>query len=271
LEDLILKKIHDRVAKGEKAALVLVTQSIGSTPRKAGSIMAVWEDGTIDGSIGGGRIEYEVIEQAMECIRGCKDSTFKHNLNSSGELGMQCGGQASGYIKVLTPRKKLLIAGGGHIGQQIHQLGKMLGFYNVIFDDREQYANSSTFQGVEEIHFGDIEEKVKSYSIDESCYVVIATRDQEGDLKALRGSIGRGAAYIGMIGSSQKAAAVKSRLLGEGINVRDLDKVYTPAGLDISSGNPEEIAMGIMSEILLVKNKGVLMHRRDVSKIRQDI
>ena len=56
-------------------------------------------------------------------------------------------------------------------------------------------------------------------------------------------------------------------LMSEGIQREALKKVYAPIGINISSEEPNEIAFGIMSEILLFKNKGSLEHLRDVKKV----
>lgn len=268
MEDLILKEIYKSLAKGLRVALVTITESVGSTPRKSGSIMAVWEDGTIKGSVGGGSIEFKIIEKAKECLVNKQDSNFHYILNENGDIGMQCGGEARGYIKVFLPRNKLLIIGGGHIGEKLYKLGKIIGFYTVIFDDRQEYANEKIYSEADEIIYGDIEEKLEKYTVDESCYIVVVSRGHDGDLKALRSAVGRGSTYLGMIGSARKIHLVVNKLLEEGIHKEELEKVYAPIGLDISSEIPEEIALAIMSEILLIKNNGTLNHRKDIKKVK---
>ncbi|GIM29702.1 xanthine dehydrogenase accessory factor [Clostridium polyendosporum] len=268
MEELILKEIYKSLTEGLSVALVTITESIGSTPRNSGSIMAVWEDGTIKGSVGGGSIEYKIIEKAKNCLVNKEDSNFHYILNENGDIGMQCGGAARGYIKVFLPRNKLLIIGGGHIGEQLYKLGKIIGFYTVIFDDRQEYANEKIYSEADEIIYGDIEEKLARYPVDESCYIVVVSRGHESDLKAVRSVVGRSGAYLGMIGSARKTQIVINKLLEEGISKEELEKVYAPIGLDISSEVPEEIALAIISEILLVKNNGTLNHRKDIKRVK---
>ncbi|MDO4536238.1 MAG: XdhC family protein, partial [Clostridium perfringens] len=71
----ILEEIEKRVLKGEEGALVTITESIGSTPRKVGSIMAVFEKDIL-GSIGGGIVEFKVINEARELIKIGKSKNF---------------------------------------------------------------------------------------------------------------------------------------------------------------------------------------------------
>jgi xanthine/CO dehydrogenase XdhC/CoxF family maturation factor len=82
-----------------------------------------------------------------------------------------------------------------------------------------------------------------------------------------KAAVRRGAAYVGMIGSTAKTQYVMKNLMEEGIIKEELQKAYAPVGLDIASELPQEIAFGILSEILLVKNNGSLRHMRDVKNV----
>ena len=66
-----------------------------------------------------------------------------------------------------------------------------------------------------------------------------------------------------MIGSKKKWRTLQSELLSEGVDENLLNSVYSPVGLNKSSNVIDEMAFGIMAEILLVKNKGELSHRKD--------
>lgn len=267
MESKILKNIYDSLENGEKVALATITSIKGSTPRDNGSIMAVWEDGRISGSVGGGNLEYAVIENAISCLAKEMDEEFDFDLTDEGDLHMQCGGKTTVYIKIFKPREKILILGAGHVGAEIYKAAKLLDFYTVIFDDREEFANKENFPEADEIIVGDIGEKLSQYHINKNTYAIIVTRGHASDGEALKAIAESDAAYIGMIGSKKKTEYIMQNLLNEGISRAALEKVYAPIGLNISSEMPNEIAFGIMSEILLVKNKGSLNHLREIKKI----
>ncbi len=262
MDEKILEKIYKEVKKGYKVAFATITKTIGSTPGKQGATMAVFEDGSFDGTVGGGLIEHKVIEKCKECLNSGQDDNFEYTLNDNGNLSMQCGGTASGYIKVFKPRPKLIIIGGGHIGLALHKIAKNLDFYTIVVDEREDFANTERFVGVDEVYNEDIKNCINQIHVNRDTYIVIATRGYEGDLNSLREVIDKEANYIGMIGSKKKWLKVKETLLSENVELEKLEKVYAPIGLDIASNDVDEIAFGIMAEILLVKNKGNLSHRK---------
>lgn len=268
MEGRLMIEISKRIERGEKAALVTLIDVEGSSPGIAGSLMGVFEDGSIEGTIGGGNLEYQVISSALEALEVGKNRKFDFELIEDAELHMKCGGRVRGYIKVFEKRKKLIIVGGGHLGNELYKLGKFLNMYTTIIDDRKEYANEKRFPQADELLCGDIGRLLEDYSLDEGSYVIIVTRGHACDKEALRAVLGKKSAYIGMIGSRKKITDTYKELIGEGITREELEKVYSPVGLDISSGEPNEIALGIMAEILKVKNKGSGKHMSEVKTVK---
>ena len=138
----ILEKIFEIVKSGKRVALVTITKSSGSTPRKEGTLMGVWEDDFI-GTIGGGLVEHRVINQAKKCLEENENQSFNHDLTKEAELGMSCGGSVEGYIKVINPKNRIVIIGAGHIGQKLYELLESSDFERGILDNREENENFS--------------------------------------------------------------------------------------------------------------------------------
>lgn len=272
MEGKILKAVSSAVEKGIETAVVTVLEVKGSSPGKEGSMMAVFSDGSILGTVGGGALEYEFIQEALKAIKENKSCEKSFELTEKGSLHMKCGGFVRAYIKVFAKREKLLIMGGGHLGAELYTLGKFLNKYVVIFDDREEFANRKRFPEADEIIFGTMKETVKNYSIDENSYIIIVTRGHENDKECLKAILDKKVSpkYIGMVGSRGKVLATYKELLDEGYSKDELKKIYSPIGFDISSSEPKEIALGIMAEITAVKNQKTGEHMRDVRKIDID-
>lgn len=272
MEGKILKAVSSAVEKGIETAVVTVLEVKGSSPGKEGSMMAVFSDGSILGTVGGGSLEYEFIQEALKAIKENKSCEKSFELTEKGSLHMKCGGFVRAYIKVFAKREKLLIMGGGHLGAELYTLGKFLNKYVVIFDDREEFANRKRFSEADEIIFGKMEETVKNYSVDENSYIIIVTRGHENDKECLKAILDKKVSpkYIGMVGSRGKVLSTYKELLDEGYSKEELKKIFSPIGLDISSSEPKEIALGIMAEITAVKNQKTGEHMRDVRKIDID-
>lgn len=262
----ILKKIYKELESGNRVAFVTLTEVIGSSPGKQGATMAYFKDGSIMGTVGGGMVEHAVIQKCIECLKLGKDMNFEYSLNEdsdSKEVSMKCGGMVKGYIKLFNPKPKLLIIGGGHVGHALYNLSRTLDFHTIILDDREEFANKERFPLADEVYSGSIASIIKDIELTDNTYVVIATRGYDKDIEALREIVDSNVSYIGMIGSLKKWTNLKSELINEGVSESFLKNVYAPVGLNISSDKVEEIAFGILAEILLVKNNGHLSHRKD--------
>jgi xanthine dehydrogenase accessory factor len=84
---------------------------------------------------------------------------------------------------------------------------------------------------------------------------VVSTQGK-GDEAALRAALSIEASYHAFVGSRRKMAALRERLIAQGIAADTLDRVKAPAGLDLGAITPEEIAMSILAEITLERRRG---------------
>jgi xanthine dehydrogenase accessory factor len=118
------------------------------------------------------------------------------------------------------------------------------------------FANAERFPMADRVMAGDVGAHLDAFSIDSSTHVVMVSRGHKIDELALRHVVGRGAAYVGMIGSKRRVSTVLRHLAEEGYSVDALERVFTPIGLDIGAETPEEIAVSIMAEIVMVRRGG---------------
>lgn len=256
-----MRKTLELIESGKNVATVTVVKTKGSTPREAGAMMAVLEDGTIYGTIGGGAFENHIIKLTVDALKNNENKFISLELEQD-ELKMICGGEADVFINVHKSRPKLLIAGGGHVGYALYKIASNLNFDIVIFEDREELLIGDRFENAYELVTGRIDKELSNYNIDMDTYVVIATRGHEYDQSGLRAVVDSDARYIGVIGSKRKVSIMMNNLKEEGISDDKLSKVYSPIGIDIDDGSPEEIAISILSEILAIKNNGNLAHMK---------
>ena len=254
METLILKILYDKIEKNQSVALVTLIESSGATPRKAGTIMGVTKDEII-GTVGGGLIEFKVIELARQCIEKNENSYFEFDLNGNGQnaIDMSCGGSVKGYIKTFKPNDRIVIVGAGHIGRNLMSILKDSPFEVVVFDDRDE--------NIEGVTVGHIETLIKNLPENPDTYFVVVTKGHKSDFVALKNIFKKEFRYIGMVGSKNKVLETRKKLVEEGIEIPE-ERFFSPIGLDFSNGTPYEIAVEILAEILAVKNKKEVKHRK---------
>lgn len=254
METLILKTLYDKIEKNQSVALVTLIESSGATPRKAGTIMGVTKDEII-GTVGGGLIEFKVIELARQCIEKNENKYFEFDLNGNGQnaIDMSCGGSVKGYIKTFKPNDRIVIVGAGHIGRNLMSILKDSPFEVVVFDDRDE--------NIEGVTVGDIETLIKNLPENPDTYFVVVTKGHKSDFVALKNIFKKEFRYVGMVGSKNKVLETRKKLIEEGIEIPE-ERFFSPIGLDFSNGTPYEIAVEILAEILAVKNKKEVKHRK---------
>lgn len=164
-----------------------------------------------------------------------------------------------GFGSVFGNQAGIAIFGGGHIAQCLAKVAVLTGFSITVIENRQEM--SSCFDGVRYLVCEP--DDYDSVNAIGSCeYAVICTRGHGTDAEALRYCLTKPLKYLGMIGSATKSAQVLEIMREENAPQDKLDSVFTPIGLDIASGSPQEIAISILSEILLVKNNGTPSHKR---------
>jgi xanthine dehydrogenase accessory factor len=243
---------------GQAAALVIITKTKGSTPRRPGAKMIVLKDGKTIGTMGGGDLEKRVIDEAIAAINTGEPRITSFTLDiEKGKLDMMCGGELDVYIDPILPKAKLFIFGAGHITRVLAPLMQMAGFQVSVVDDSPDLLQKDKFPETEDLVLTDMEQFARDLPSDPGTYIVLLSRGFSRDKAILSQLIQKDFKYIAMIGSLRKINTMKEDLQKEGIPEEALSKLKAPIGLDIGAETPEEIAISIAAEIIAAK-KGKL-------------
>ncbi len=268
----LYEEIVELRAKGIPAALATIISHKGATPRKDSAKMLVYPDGHQLGTIGGGSMESEVCREARLVLETGKPKLLTFDLTNVDpeESALVCGGSMEVYVEAILPEPTLFIFGAGHVGKAVAAAAKSIGFRVAVVDDRANYANSERFQNADAFYIDSWEAVVKTLIINESSYLLIATRSHQFDLICLRFAVQSPAKYVGMLGSRKKAKMLFDLLEKEGVNPSKLKRVSVPIGIDIGSETPEEIAVSIAAELIAVrKNLDVFLLKDALRHARQ--
>lgn len=250
--DDIYSQISAAQKSGTPAVFCIVTDTQGSTPRKAGSKMIVYPDKHNSGTIGGGSVEAQATEDALEALR--TGLAFKKIYHLEEDLSMKCGGNMEVYFEPVGILPRLYIFGAGHIGKVLARYAGDFGFRITVFDERPGIFSDwppSDIQCIESDYLNSIENASFGYNT----FVVILTHLHIHDEKILGIVAKKDTAYTGMIGSRKKVAEISHRLIESGtLTQEEINKTDMPVGIPMAAETPEEIAISIVAKLIDVKN-----------------
>ena len=149
--------------------------------------------------------------------------------------------------------ERAILFGGGHCAQALAPLLHTVGFRVTVFEEREEYGCRKNFPTAEHIIIGDYTKLQDYLQFHPEDYIVIMTNGHSFDLEVqdqvLRGEF----AYVGVIGSRKKTAAVNQKLRERGISEEAIARVHTPIGVSIKAVTPEEIGISIAGELIYTR------------------
>lgn len=253
----IYKALAELVESGEGGALCTVVETSGSAPRHAGSKMVVYPNGSFIGTVGGGEMENRVLHEALEAIKAGSPRKLSYTMVDprEGDPGV-CGGTVEVFVEPLEVKPTLLIVGGGHVGKALCHLGKFLNFRVIVSDDRADFCSPEAHPDADELHVVSLKDLPTAVKINQWTYVVLVTRGVSIDIEGIPALLGSPAAYIGVIGSKRRWLTTRKALLEKGVSEVDISRIRSPIGLELNAETPEQIAVSIMAEILMLRNGG---------------
>jgi xanthine dehydrogenase accessory factor len=258
----ISSSLKQSLADGEALCIVSLMETDGRPATHIARLL-VKEDGvTVGGSLGDRALDEIAARCAVALMKHERQEIAVASPSALGELiGVEEAESRVGDVRLLfeisRPPLELIICGGGHVGQAVAKAGALLDFKITVIDDRPEFSSREKFPdpGVRLIT-GDFTEALRSLKITQASHVVIVTRGHRHDEICLREVIKKPARYIGMIGSRRRATTIREHLRREGVGAEHLRRVHSPIGLDIGAITPEEIALAILSEIILARRGG---------------
>ncbi len=250
--------------------------------RGAGLTEAVVFDPGACGSAAPASYLFDHDDRLVACLRlaaGSSPSTndfecpaaVRENLRPLATRPRPYAAQGIGFLPT-SPRCRLVIVGGGHVGQAVAQLAADLEFDIWVVDDRPDVVSAERFPRAERRIVGDIDKVLPSLEITPDTYSLIVTRGHQHDEEALYHLVDRGARYVGLIGSRRKIKMIFDDLQAEGISAEALSRVHAPLGIDIGSQTVPEIAISICAELVSHRNRcGVVPGRPDSVPVQSEL
>lgn len=231
--------------RGVPFVLVTVLSVRGSAPCEPGRRMIVSANAQ-RGTVGGGRLEQEVLEQARGMLGGGKEPSGLESLSLGSRLGQCCGGRVVvHYEAVNAAMPAVAVFGAGHVGQELVRiLSRLPNRVTVVDSRRDWLARLPKADGVTPVFEPEPADAVADLPQGSVCAVL--THSHDLDLEVCRALLKRGdMGMVGVIGSRSKAARFRSRLEKRGL---DGGKLECPIGRQAGK-DPVSVAVGIAARI----------------------
>jgi xanthine dehydrogenase accessory factor len=242
----ILKQAGELEQRGQEFALATVVWRQGPSSSQRGARAIITAEGELRGWIGGACAEPVVIREAQRVIA---DGTPRLLLLGSPEqfgaavpdgitvvpISCQSEGALEVYIEPVVPAPHLVIVGRSPMVHTLADLARALNW-------RTELVAGEDFTPA---HAG------------RQSMVIVATQGH-GDEEAVEQAVAARPAYLGLVGSRRRGAAVLGYLADRGLPADQLDRVHVPAGLDLGHTTHQEIAVAILAELVQLRASGAL-------------
>jgi xanthine dehydrogenase accessory factor len=216
----------------------------------------------------GGRLELlveelahaHVIDELLGGIRAGQlierrlDLTSGHVGLAPAEPGVDFRVTEGSVIKTFGPAWQLLLIGDGQLARHLASMARQLDYRVLVCEPREEFRTGGPIDGVEFTTSMPDDAVQALRDRGGRVAVVSLAHDPRQDDLALTAALDTEAFYIGALGSRRSAAARQERLKSLGFTAAQLARIHGPAGLDIGSKRPAEIAVSILAEITAIRN-----------------
>jgi xanthine dehydrogenase accessory factor len=267
MSDDVFEAVSRLRASGGRGVLATVIGTRGSTPGRETMRLLVHEDGTFEGSVGGGCVEAEVVAEALDVLGEdrARRRTFRLTERETGDEGLACGGELEVFFEPVTA-PALVLFGAGHVAKDLCEMAARAGFRVTVVDDREAFANAERFPAAARVVArATFAETFEEVALTAATCCVVVTRGHAMDLACLEHALRSPAPYVGLIGSRRKIGAILARLGAAGrLAGVDLARLHTPIGLDLGAVTHGEIAVAVAAELVAFRRRvlGGLRSRR---------
>ena len=241
----IAETLREAIEKERAVAIATVLTSSSPDDVPVGARVLVRPGGDRSGSTGVVGLDDELELRAGNALLSGRTEVVTVSVS---------GYEVRAFIESVLPPPRLLVCGAGHDAIPVVKLASELGWRTVVVDDRPAFLDRARFPGAGELVEAQPGEAAAKAGSDRRCFALVMSHNYLRDRDYLKSFLGSSVAYIGMLGPQPRTERLLADLASEGIvpSPERLSVIHGPAGLDLGSEGPEEIAVAIVAEILAV-------------------
>ena len=221
---------------GTPFVMATVVRSVKPASSRAGDRALLFGDRPQLGWVGGGCVHASLEREARlalregtpRLVRLAPDAELSRTEDGVVSYPMTChsGGTLEIYLEPVLPAPELVVLGESPVAEALTALAEPLGFRVRTSLDAVSAATSS------------------------DVWVVVAGMSSAEDHPAARAALERGLPYVAMVASRRRTEAFVAELRGDGVSESVMQRLRSPAGLDIGAATGAEIALSILAEIV---------------------
>jgi len=217
----------------------------GQVQAQVGTRLMVYPDGTVKSDIEDTALLAQIREDAQKAFDDNRSTVKAYPL---------LAGKAEVFIEVIQPPVPLMIFGAGHDAVPLLRLAQELGWYVTVVDNRQADGTRSRFPSADKVILTRPEGISEAVPLDNRTMAVVMTHNYLHDLELLKTLLPSPVRYLGILGPKSRTEKLLQDLQEQGITPTEnqLQRFYSPVGLDIGADTPEEIALSIVAEIQAV-------------------
>jgi xanthine dehydrogenase accessory factor len=244
--------------EGVAFVLVVLVESLGSTPQDTGAKMLVTTAGRLAGTVGGGRVEAKAVALAQELLAaGVIEPRFE-SWTLKTDVGMTCGGTVRFYFEphaAAGATWPIIIFGAGHISQALLRVLLPLRCSITVCDSRAEWLEQlPRARNLRVIAHENPAELVAGFPA--QAFLLCMTKGHATDFPILRRALAEhDFPFVGAIGSEAKAAVLRRELIAAGLSTGRAAAFHCPLGLNFGTNHPHEIALSIAAQLLSERDR----------------
>lgn len=214
----------------------------GQINAQVGTRLMVYPDGTLKSNIEDADLVAQLHNDAWNALKDTRSTIKAYPL---------LAGKAEVFIEVIQPSVPLMIFGAGHDAVPLVRLAQELGWYVTVVDSRKVETTRERFLSADEVILSRPEDINNCIHINNRTMAVVITHNYLHDLAILKTLLPSPVRYLGILGPKKRTEKLLQDLQEQGITPTEnqLQRLYSPVGLDMGADTPEEIALSIVAEI----------------------
>jgi xanthine dehydrogenase accessory factor len=258
LDRSFIRQIENLQHEGIPFCVATIVDARGSIPQIVGARAIFTKKGLAHGTVGGGTLESMCQKKAIELLEGNQAvRTHFKRYNLQQDLGMTCGGELALYFEVHRQDLawNIVIFGAGHVAQTLCRFLVELDCRVVCVDTRAEWLERLPRNDkLEACRVGNYCDGIDR--IVPGADVILMTMGHGSDLPILKAIEKRKmpTTHLGVIGSDAKSGIVRRQLVEAGLPREFIDRIICPLGDKLGNNTPAEIAVGIVSQLLRLRN-----------------